>query len=65
MFMISPERAPSSLSGWRPPSPDVAWRSGVYGEKGKPAKGANPPHDADLARQLWERSEELPADRVV
>jgi hypothetical protein len=41
----------------------VAWRSGVYYERGRPANGAIlQALDASLARQLWERSKELLPD---
>jgi hypothetical protein len=45
--------------------PGTDWVSGTYYEKRKPARRNNPQAlDADLARQLWDRSEQLLGQKV-
>jgi hypothetical protein len=50
---------PTSWSGSKS-QPGVDWESGTYHEKRRPAKRINRQAlDADLARNLWERSEQV------
>lgn len=59
-FLISPEKGAGQLVWLAEGRPGTDWISGTYYEKRKPAKRNNPQAlDADLARKLWDRSEEL------
>ncbi|MTD53911.1 SDR family NAD(P)-dependent oxidoreductase [Amycolatopsis pithecellobii] len=60
MFLASPDQGAGQLVWLATGTPGTDWVSGAYYEKGKPAKRNNPQAlDAELARRLWERSEEL------
>lgn len=57
---ITPEKGAGQLVWLAEGKPGADWISGAYYEKFKPAKRNNPQAlDADLAQQLWERSEQL------
>ncbi|MEV6986040.1 SDR family NAD(P)-dependent oxidoreductase [Sphaerisporangium sp. NPDC051017] len=59
-FLITPDKGADQLVWLAQGRPGVDWISGTYYEKRKPAKRNNPQAlDADLARRLWDRSEEL------
>jgi NAD(P)-dependent dehydrogenase (short-subunit alcohol dehydrogenase family) len=59
-FLTTPEKGAEQLAWLAQGQPGIDWISGTYYEKRKPAKRNNPQAlDADLARQLWDRSEEL------
>lgn len=59
-FLISPEKGAGQLVWLAEGRPGTDWISGTNYEKRRPAKRDNPQAlDADLARQLWDRSEEL------
>lgn len=59
-FMVSPEKGAAQLVWLAEGTPGVDWVSGTYYEQHKPARRNNPQAlDADLARQLWDRSEQL------
>jgi NAD(P)-dependent dehydrogenase (short-subunit alcohol dehydrogenase family) len=58
----TPEQGADQLVWLAEGQPGVDWESGEYYEKHKPAKRINPQAlDAELARKLWERSEQLTA----
>ncbi|GAB3448868.1 SDR family oxidoreductase [Streptomonospora sediminis] len=59
-ILTTPEKGADQLVWLAEGRPGTDWTSGAYYEKRKPAKRENPQvHDADLARRLWDRSEEL------
>ncbi len=59
-ILIAPEKGAEQLVWLAKGRPGADWISGTYYEKRKPAKRNNPQAlDADLARRLWDRSEEL------
>jgi NAD(P)-dependent dehydrogenase (short-subunit alcohol dehydrogenase family) len=59
-MLITPEKGADQLVWLAESRPGTDWDSGAYYEKRKPAKRINPQaRDADLARRLWNRSEEL------
>jgi NAD(P)-dependent dehydrogenase (short-subunit alcohol dehydrogenase family) len=59
-FMTSPAKGADQLVWLAAGTPGEDWQSGTYYEKRKPAKRTNPQAlDPELARWLWERSEEL------
>jgi NAD(P)-dependent dehydrogenase (short-subunit alcohol dehydrogenase family) len=59
-MLITPEKGADQLVWLAESRPGVDWESGAYYEKRKPAKRINPQAlDTDLARRLWDRSEEL------
>jgi NAD(P)-dependent dehydrogenase (short-subunit alcohol dehydrogenase family) len=59
-ILIAPEKGAEQLVWLAEGRPGVDWISGTYYEKRKAAKRNNPQAlDADLARRLWDRSEEL------
>jgi NAD(P)-dependent dehydrogenase (short-subunit alcohol dehydrogenase family) len=61
-MLISPEKGADQLVWFSESEPGRDWESGKYYEKRKPARRVNPQiRDADLARRLWERSEQLVA----
>jgi NAD(P)-dependent dehydrogenase (short-subunit alcohol dehydrogenase family) len=60
LFMTSPEKGAAQMVRLAEGRPGEDWTSGTYYEKGKPASRQNPQAlDDELARWLWERSEEL------
>lgn len=60
LVMTTPEKGARQLVWLAETEPGVAWESGVYYEKQKPARRMNPQaSDAELARRLWDRSAEL------
>ncbi|MEU4669656.1 SDR family NAD(P)-dependent oxidoreductase [Amycolatopsis sp. NPDC023774] len=60
MAMVSPEKGARQLVWLATTAPGVEWESGVYYERGKPARRVNPrANDDELARRLWDRSAEL------
>ncbi|WP_326836514.1 SDR family NAD(P)-dependent oxidoreductase [Amycolatopsis rhabdoformis] len=62
LALVSPEKGARDLVRLATTEPGVAWESGVYYERGKPARRVNPQaEDDDLARRLWDRSAELVA----
>jgi NAD(P)-dependent dehydrogenase (short-subunit alcohol dehydrogenase family) len=59
-FMTTPEKGAAQMIWLAESVPGSDWVSGTYYEKRKPAKRNNPQAlDADLAVQLWDRSEQL------
>jgi NAD(P)-dependent dehydrogenase (short-subunit alcohol dehydrogenase family) len=59
-MLTTPEKGADQLVWLAESRPGTDWEPGTYYEKRKPAKRVNPQtHDADLARRLWDRSEEL------
>ncbi|WP_218589447.1 SDR family NAD(P)-dependent oxidoreductase [Pseudonocardia oceani] len=59
-MMTTPEKGADQLVWLAESRPGGDFESGVYYEKRKPAKRINPQAlDTDLARRLWERSEQL------
>lgn len=59
-FMITPEKGADQMVWLAETRPGDGWISGTYYERHKPARRNNPQAlDADLALQLWERSEQL------
>jgi NAD(P)-dependent dehydrogenase (short-subunit alcohol dehydrogenase family) len=64
-FMVTPEKGASQMVWLAEGTPGTDWVSGTYYEGRKPARRNNPQAlDADLARQLWDRSEQLLAQKV-
>jgi len=59
-MLISPEKGAHQLAWLAEGQPGADWESGTYYEKHKPARRLNPQAlDTSLARNLWERSEQL------
>ena len=59
-FMIFPEKGAQQLVWLAETAPGEEWASGTYYEDRKPARRNNPQAlDDNLARQLWDRSEQL------
>ncbi|WP_405164371.1 SDR family NAD(P)-dependent oxidoreductase [Nocardia sp. NBC_01499] len=59
-MLSSPEKGASQLVWFAESRPGVDWQSGTYYEARKPAKRMNrQARDTDLARALWDRTEEL------
>ena len=59
-MLATPEKGADQLVWLAESQPGADWESGTYYEKRKPAKRVNRQAlDADLARNLWERSEQL------
>jgi NAD(P)-dependent dehydrogenase (short-subunit alcohol dehydrogenase family) len=59
-FMNSPEKGARQMVWLAEGVPGTDWQSGVYYERGKPARRNNPQaNDAGLARALWDRSADL------
>ncbi|WP_125777248.1 SDR family NAD(P)-dependent oxidoreductase [Antribacter gilvus] len=59
-FMVTPEKGASQLVWLAATEPGTEWQSGTYYESKRPARRLHPQaHDAELARQLWDRSAEL------
>jgi NAD(P)-dependent dehydrogenase (short-subunit alcohol dehydrogenase family) len=64
-FMTTPEKGAGQMIWLAESVPGTDWVSGTYYEKRKPARRNNPQAlDADLARQLWDRSEQLLGQKV-
>jgi NAD(P)-dependent dehydrogenase (short-subunit alcohol dehydrogenase family) len=64
-FMNSPAKGARQMVWLAEGVPGTDWQSGVYYERGKPARRNNPQaNDADLARALWDRSAGLVAAGV-
>ncbi|HEY2227698.1 MAG TPA: SDR family NAD(P)-dependent oxidoreductase [Xanthobacteraceae bacterium] len=64
-FMTTPNKGAEQMIWLAESVPGTDWVSGTYYEKRKPARRNNPQAlDADLARQLWDRSEQLLGQRV-
>jgi NAD(P)-dependent dehydrogenase (short-subunit alcohol dehydrogenase family) len=64
-FMATPEKGAGQMIWLAESVPGTDWVSGTYYEKRKPARRNNPQAlDADLARQLWDRSEQLLGQKV-
>ncbi|MDR7301609.1 hypothetical protein JOF55_001790 [Haloactinomyces albus] len=62
-MLIPPEKGADQLVWLAESRPGVDWESGAYYEKRRPAKRISPQtRDIELARRLWNRSEELLAD---
>jgi NAD(P)-dependent dehydrogenase (short-subunit alcohol dehydrogenase family) len=60
VMLASPEKGADQLVWLAETAPGATWEPGTYYEKRRPAKRVNAQvHDAELARQLWDRSEEL------
>ncbi|MFJ6726228.1 SDR family NAD(P)-dependent oxidoreductase [Streptomyces sp. NPDC091281] len=59
-LLIAPEKGAESLFWLATSRPGVDWEPGAYYEKRKPARRVSAQaRDTDLARRLWDRSEEL------
>ncbi|GAA2234500.1 SDR family oxidoreductase [Promicromonospora sukumoe] len=59
-LMVSPEKGANQMVWLAESRPGADWHSGTYYEGRKPARRNNPQAlDMDLARQLWDRSEQL------
>jgi NAD(P)-dependent dehydrogenase (short-subunit alcohol dehydrogenase family) len=59
-MLTTAERGADQLVWLATARPGIDWQSGMYYKKRLPAKRGNPQAlDPDLARRLWERSEEL------
>ncbi len=59
-MLISPDKGADQLVWLAEGQPGTDWESGTYYEKRKPARRINPQGlDASLARELWDRSEQL------
>jgi NAD(P)-dependent dehydrogenase (short-subunit alcohol dehydrogenase family) len=64
-FMNTPDKGARQMVWLAEAVPGTDWQSGVYYERGKPARHNNPQaNDADLARALWDRSAALVAAAV-
>lgn len=64
-FMTTPDKGAGQMIWLAESVPGTDWVSGTYYEKRKPARRNNPQAlDADLARQLWDRSEQLLGQKV-
>ncbi|MCB5272689.1 Aklaviketone reductase DauE [Arthrobacter sp. SO5] len=60
-FLLSPEQGADTLVWLATSTPGQDWISGAYYAKRALAKANKQAHDAELARELWERSEALVA----
>ncbi|WP_236791747.1 SDR family NAD(P)-dependent oxidoreductase [Amycolatopsis sp. GM8] len=59
-LLLTPDKGAEQLVWFARSTPGADWTPGGYYEKGKPAKRTNPQAgDSDLARRLWDRSEDL------
>jgi NAD(P)-dependent dehydrogenase (short-subunit alcohol dehydrogenase family) len=58
-FMVSSEKGADQLVWLATAEPGKDWDPGTYYEKRRPGRLQPQAHDADLARQLWDRSEQL------
>jgi len=62
VLLTTPDKGADQLVRLAEGQPGTDWQSGGYYKKGKPAKRITPQAlDAELARRLWDRSEELVA----
>lgn len=59
LVMITPEDSARRLVALAEGTPGTDWQPGEYYEKTKVARTAAAGHDPEMARRLWERSEEL------
>lgn len=60
LSIVSPEQGAEQLVWLAETMPGIEWASGMYYEKHRPATRENPQaKDPELARQLWERSEQM------
>jgi NAD(P)-dependent dehydrogenase (short-subunit alcohol dehydrogenase family) len=59
-FMVTPEQGADQMVWLAETQPGKDWTSGTYYEKRKPARRNHPQTlDPELAKQLWDRSEQL------
>ena len=58
-MLATPAKGADQLVWLAESQPEVDWQSGNYYEKRKPKRTNRQAGDADLARSLWERSEQL------
>ncbi len=58
-LLTTPDQGADTLCWLATSAPGTDWQPGGYYEKRRPATTAAQASDADLARRLWERSEEL------
>jgi NAD(P)-dependent dehydrogenase (short-subunit alcohol dehydrogenase family) len=56
-FFVSPEQGADQLVWLATSEPGTDWQPGLYLEKRRPAKTSPQADDAELARRLWEHSE--------
>ena len=59
VLLTTPEKGADQIVWFAETEPGVDWQPGDYYVKRKPARTNPQAADADLARRLWERSEEL------
>jgi hypothetical protein len=60
LILVSPEKGAKPLVWLAEGTPGIDWQPGEYYEKTKLAKRNNPQaSDAELARQIWDRSTEM------
>jgi NAD(P)-dependent dehydrogenase (short-subunit alcohol dehydrogenase family) len=59
LFTISPEKSGRRLTALAEGKPGVDWQPGEVYDKAKPMAVAFKDDDGSIARQLWERSEEM------
>jgi NAD(P)-dependent dehydrogenase (short-subunit alcohol dehydrogenase family) len=59
LLLTTPDKGADQLVWLAEGRPGTDWESGEYYVKRKPGKTNRQAYDADLARKLWERSEEL------
>ena len=65
LLLSTPEQGAAQIIQLAEGTPGTDWQPGAYYYRGRSAKPANrQARDADLARGLWERSEELLAERL-
>jgi NAD(P)-dependent dehydrogenase (short-subunit alcohol dehydrogenase family) len=57
--LISPKAGADTLVWLASSPPGIDWQSGEYYYKRKPAKAIDQAYDADLAKLLWEKSEQM------
>lgn len=63
-FLLSPEQGADTLVWLATAKPGQDWVSGAYYARRALAKANRQAYDADLARELWDRSEEMASGRV-
>jgi NAD(P)-dependent dehydrogenase (short-subunit alcohol dehydrogenase family) len=63
-LMLTPEQGADTLIWLAMTQPGVDWVSGEYYVKRKIAKANKQADDAELARQLWERSEDMVKEQL-
>ncbi|MFN2240574.1 MAG: short-chain dehydrogenase, partial [Thermoanaerobaculia bacterium] len=64
LFMISPEKGADTLIWLATSNPDSDWIPGAFYVKRKRASTSPQAADAELARELWDRSEAAVRDVV-